>query len=108
MQLVNLTGHDLHLPHLGLTLPAESSAAKTTQVQKLVGVIEGIPLYDIEYTNIAGLPEPQEGTLYIVSAVTLNAVRTLYPERLDCVATAKPIKDHNGNTVGCGALRMKG
>lgn len=108
MRLVNLTGHDLHLPHLGLTLPAESTAAKTTRVQKLVGVIENIPVYDIEYTNIAGLPEPEEGVLYIVSAVTLNAVREIYPERTDVLATMKPIKDSQGNTVGCGALRMKG
>ena len=108
MKLINLTGHSLDLPHLGLVLPAELQTAKTTQKQELVCIIQGIPVYDIVYVNIAGLPEQQEGVLYIVSAVTLNAVRALYPDRKDVVATMKPIKDHMGNTVGCSALRLKG
>jgi hypothetical protein len=108
MKLVNLTGHTLDLPHLGLVLPAELQAAKTTQKHELMYLIQGVPVYDIKYINIAGLPEPQEDIVYIVSAVTLNAVRDLYPNRTDVVATMKPIKDHTGNTVGCSALRLKG
>jgi len=107
-ELVNLCGHPLSIPHLGIELPAESTAVKATQVHELKAIINGLPLYDIVYTNVSGLPEPSEGKLYIVSAVALNAIRELYPERKDVAATMKPIKCAHGKTIGCQALRIKG
>lgn len=40
----------------------------------------------VEYGDIQGLPEPQEGTRYIVSALVLSAAKAV--GRTDCVAPA--------------------
>ena len=109
MKLVNLTGHPLNFTHLDIILPPHELCAKVTQRHDLVSMTSGIPVFDITYLGITGLPDPEEGTIYIVSAPVLNGVRELYPDRTDVVATFKPIKNPaTGQTVGCGALRLKG
>lgn len=107
MKLVNLTGHTINLVSLGIDLPIQG-AVKTNQVQHLVHDIGGLPVFDLEYLDVTGLPEPEDGTLYIVSAISLNGIRELYPERRDCVSVHKVVKDAQGRTIGCSALRLKG
>lgn len=107
MIIRNFTGHSLDFPHVGLSLPAEG-AVKTTQVQNVVGIYDGICLYSLDYTNISGLPEEEDGNLFVVSAISLNAIRELMPHRKDCVAVWKPIKNAQGQTVAASALRTKG
>lgn len=107
MKLRNFTGHVINIPSINLDLPIEG-AVKTNQVQELIYNIGGLPVYNLRYLDVTGLPEEEENTLVIVSAISLNAIRELFPDRKDCCAVHKVIKDAHGNTIGCGALRLKG
>jgi len=108
VKLINLTGHKLNIPHLGLEIPPAMEVAKANQRQNLVCIIDQLPVFEMEYVRITGLPGPVEGVVYIVPSVVLNAVKHLYPERTDCLATHRPIKDAYGVTIGCSALRSNG
>lgn len=103
----NFTGHTINIPSLGVNLEVEG-AVKTHQVQELVYNINGLPVYDLKYLEVTGLPEAEDGTLFVVSAISLNGIREMYPERTDCCSVHKVIKDANGRTIGCAALRLKG
>jgi len=43
------------------------------------------------------VPEPVEGTIFIVSALVANA----FPDRRDFVMVAKTVRDENGRIIGC-------
>lgn len=108
MKFVNLTAHAVDLLPVGITIPHSNTPVKVTQRNKLLAEFDGVPVYEIEYIDIAGLPDKEEGTIYIVSAPVLNYIHNRLPARKDCVATFKAIKDQYGKTVGCAALRING
>jgi hypothetical protein len=107
-KFVNLTAHPIKLLNLGITIPHANRPVKVTQNQKLLSVIDGIPIYEIEFVDIAGLPEEEEGTIYIVSAPVLNYIRQKLPHRNDFVSPFKAIKDPMGKTIGCQSFRVNG
>lgn len=108
MKYVNLTAHTINLLPYGIVIPHSDSPAKVTINKKLISKPNEIPLYKIEYPDIAGLPKEREGVRYIVSAPVLNYVLEHLPERKDVVATLGAIKDKYGKTVGCSAFRVNG
>lgn len=61
------------------------------------GEIDGIPLTKTEFGQPEGLPEFQEGTLYVVSQL----VKTALPSRSDLIVPAEVVRDEKGNIVGC-------
>lgn len=50
--------------------------------------------------SVTGLPEPQEGTIYVVSYITAQAV----PDRKDVFFPGDPVRDDEGNLIGCAGL----
>lgn len=108
MKFVNLTSHSIDLLPLGISIPHANTPVKVTQNNKLIGVYDDIPVYEIEYCSIAGLPEEKPDTIYIVSAPVLNYVRTVLPHRKDFVSPHKTIKNFERRTVGCSAFRING
>jgi hypothetical protein len=107
-KFVNLTAHSIELLNLGITIPHANRPVKVTQNQKLLAIYDGIPVYELEFSDIAGLPDEEEGTLYIVSAPVLNYVIQKLPHRKDFVSPFKAIKDTSGKTVGCQSFRVNG
>jgi hypothetical protein len=63
-------------------------------------MIGGIPVNKSKFGEVENLPEPQEGTIYIVSALTAQAV----PERKDVYITDDAVRDEQGRVIGCRAL----
>tara|TARA_R110002012_G_C11596666_1_gene606865 strand:- start:1053 stop:1445 length:393 start_codon:yes stop_codon:yes gene_type:complete len=55
-----------------------------------------VPLLHCVYGS-GSIPEPVEGTIFIVSALVANA----YPDRRDFVMVAKTVRDENGRIIGC-------
>jgi hypothetical protein len=93
---------------VGIDIPHEDRPAKVSSVRRTIAVVDGIPIYETVYTGIAGLPEPETGTFYVVSAVVLNYVREFLPHRKDIIAPSGAIKNANNNTIGCTAFRING
>ena len=58
-----------------------------------------IPTATLEPTDIDGLPEPADGTLYIVSSIVLDACKKI--GRNDCIApdTDRALRNEQGHIV---------
>jgi hypothetical protein len=104
----NLTMHEIHIVPAGLRIPAPPSATSHPARVNMSEVVEykgNVKFTRVEYGEIFGLPEPVNNTLYIVSAVVLNA---LNGSRSDCVAVSNTIRDQNGTVIGAHGFRFNG
>lgn len=107
---INCTPHAVNIQREdGSTLTVEPSgdfARVATNVENVnIPGIEGIKVVKTTFdtTKVDGLPEPTEGVIYIVSLITLNALKGI---RSDLVAPGNLIRDEKGNIVGCDGLTI--
>lgn len=63
-------------------VPPVAGLARVATSSVRVGDIDDVPTYEIGYGEVTGLPDPVEGTTYVVSLVVLQAC----PDRRDLVA----------------------
>lgn len=112
--LINLTPHDLDFfdkdNNFLLKLP-KSAEMPTVRVNKTLEYLHDVdvenvvlPLYEAKFNDVENLPEPQEGTVYIVSNIALQAIREQYPDRNDFYAPDEPVRDEGGAIIGCRIL----
>ena len=66
------------------------------------GEFDGVPLSRTEFGEPVNLPEPEEGTLFIVSQIVKNALT----ERADLVVPADVLRDEKGQIIGCKSLGL--
>lgn len=66
------------------------------------GEFDGVPLTRTEFGEPVNLPDPQEGTVYIVSQLVKNAI----PGRSDLVVPAEVLRDDKGQIIGCRSLGL--
>lgn len=76
---VNLTPHDIKL-NSGDVVPASGTVARVDNT--FTEFVDGV--CNVVYGDVQGLPAPQDGTVYVVSALVLAAVK----DRQDVVAPA--------------------
>ena len=104
--LVNLTPHDIviRLSDGDRVIPASGTVARVSTSQVPAGTIDGIPVSAQTFGQIEGLPEPQEGVTFIVSAIVLAAAKSI--GRTDVVApdTARAIRNDAGQIVAVPGL----
>ena len=101
---VNLTPHQIDEQTTGLSIPS-SGIARIKMQSRIIDTIDGVPLFHSYYVgNLEGLPEPVEGTIYIVSALALNAVPA---DRTDVVAPGDAVRDSEGHVIGCKGFRCR-
>ena len=81
MELINLTPHSVVVEGLGTF--ESGGLARVSTTQKVVGNINGIDLVETAQGQVEGLPEMEEGKMYIVSGMVLG---TLKGSRVDVVA----------------------
>lgn len=76
MVIRNLTPHDITIRGAAgdTVLPGagKDGSARVSVSETIVGDINGIPVVKLLYGDIVGLPEPEEGTVYLVSAMVLG------------------------------------
>lgn len=115
MRLVNLTPHDLvvfleeptgsRLPRT-VTIPKSGQTVRVASTAEVVGEVDlgdaRVPLVETKFGALEGLPEPEEGTVYIVSALALQAAKTA--GRTDVIAPdtgpQSAVRDGDGNILG--------
>jgi len=110
MEVVNLTPHDVVLVvgETRITIPS-SGVARAREERTVVGELNlpnvgKVPIYSIAYGEPEGLPAPQPGVIYIVSAITAQAVKAHQPERDDVYVVSDPVRDEQGRIIGARAL----
>lgn len=110
MKFVNLTPHIVSLQHENgdvQNIPI-SGECRVTIVDTVVGSHAGIPIVVATYGELIGLPEPVEGTLYILSLLAAQAAAAI--GRFDVVSPGKLLrypKDHPtlpGQPYACTTL----
>lgn len=108
MKIVNLTPHaitirgvvqDTVIPPSGTVARIETEPAPEGDGLVLLGPVTTF-IKGYRYTKVVNLPDPEPGTLYLVSLPTAQAV----PGRDDVVAPGPLIRDENGNPVACDGL----
>lgn len=71
IRLINLTPHEIIVAdsegHFLETIPTEKISARVHMSQRLIGTVNGIPVYKTVFGNVENLPDPQDGVFYIVA-----------------------------------------
>lgn len=78
MNIVNLTPHDIRIydadgKNIIKTYPASGTVARVKSSTEIVGEVDGIEIVRTTFGEIEGLPNPQPGTIFIVSLLVLQA-----------------------------------
>jgi len=109
INFVNLTGHDVYIGNK-VVVSHDAKPVRLLNGRVLDGemVIDeknnvAIPIYKFNSeTQIVGLPEPQEGTMIIVSAMVRKHLTTFGYKRSDVVSPyAIQTKTINGEKIQC-------
>jgi len=105
-KIVNLTPHALRISTAGGVLVLEPSGAvarcaeqRENALPLRVGGVE-IVVSAVSFGAAEGLPAPEEGVVYVVSALVLAAV----PDRADVFAPGPAVRDVEGRVIGCMGL----
>ena len=103
--LINLTPHELNLvdsKKVITSYPSEG-VARVSSSSTPVGVFEqagNIPLTQVTFGQVEGLPPPDPGVLFVVSAL----VRAAVPHRRDVASPGDLVRDESGRVVGASSL----
>lgn len=109
--IINLTPHEIVFCKDGdaergydydvvKVVPACGLVARLTGKNNRIGEIDGIPIFKTVYGEVAGLPEPQDGVVYVVSTLVKQRCR----DRKDVLVPVGLIRDGMGNIIGCTGL----
>lgn len=98
--IVNLTPHDIHLYRGDELVETVKSGgiARVSVRSEIIGEINGFPISKNFYGEIIGLPEPQPGIFYVVSALVAQAAAG---KRADLLVVNDTVRDEEGRIVGC-------
>ena len=98
----NLTPHSINVVAAAgaptLTLPPCGIVARCRATATETERVDGVPVFKTVYGEVEGLPEPQDGVLYVVSALVREAVKN---SRTDVVSPAEFVRDSEGKILGC-------
>ena len=101
-KIVNLTGHDINVvKDDGSIMTIKSSGIiRLNATEKKVGQIGDIPILELSFGAPDWVPERQDGTIYIVSKITCEAMR----DRDDFYIVASLVKNEDGSVRGVKGL----
>ena len=105
MKLINLTPHDITVEKKDgtrVTYPASGQVARVEIEDVCVGHVDGLPVYKGKPKKLVGIPNPQDGVMYIVSLFVLQ-----HANREDLVSpnTSDAIRDDEGKIVAVRGWR---
>ena len=78
--------------------------ARADSFETVVGELNGIPVVEMSYGNPIGLPDPVDGTAYIVSMLTIQAAIQVGRTTADLYTTADLVRNEKGQIIGCRKL----
>lgn len=103
MKIVNLTPHELKLHNeageLVATIAPDGRAPRVNMTRVRVGEVGGVPMFRSEAGEITDLPEPEDGTVFVVSGLVRAAVN-----RPDLWQPGELLRDEAGRVVGAVGL----
>lgn len=104
-KFVNLIGHDITISGYA-TLPKADKPCYVETKQLIIGKLAGIPIAKTEFKKLVNLPDPEEGTYYIVSRLCMDYI-PFKREDVFCVDTGpSAVRDENGQVVAVTQLSI--
>ena len=104
-KFVNLIGHDITISGYGTLSKADNPCYVETE-QVIIGKLSGIPIAKTEFKKLVNLPDPEEGTYYIVSRLSMDYV-PFDREDVFCVDTGpSAVRDENGQVLAVTQLSI--
>ena len=103
MKVINLTPHAIRVfndGELTADFPPSGTVARIGTERQKVGMMGAIAIYRTEYGPVENMSRPQDGVVYIVSAL----VRLAMPERADLMSPGLLIRNADGQPIGCEGL----
>jgi hypothetical protein len=105
MNIVNLTPHSITFvgEDGNILLKVEPSGALARVQATIVATgdtVCGIPITKTRFGEVEGLPEPEEGTTFVVSRMVAESM----PGRSDLLIPNESVRDEGGNIIGCRSL----
>lgn len=104
MNIINLTPHTVNIctedGDIECSFKSEG-VARASQVAVHFGDVNGIELVEMRFGPTVDLPDPEAGTVLIVSAITASAAKAEGRSTDDLVLTADTVRDKDGRIVGC-------
>lgn len=105
MIFINLTPHMINVVG-GIQFPASGTVARVTAVSQAVEEVKHdgkvVLLTKTIFGKVENLPEPIEGTRYIVSTMVAQAAEG----RHDLLTPGELVRDDQGNVIGCKSLNV--
>jgi hypothetical protein len=114
MTLVNLTAHrivifDSQDGNINvITIEPSGSIARVAQIVEADAPVDGIPVVRSRYGEVTGLPDPQPGTYYIVSAMVAQAVAGRPDVLSPDTGPDSALRDEEGRITGVRRLMRIG
>mgnify|MGYP004568589415 CR=1 FL=1 len=108
MKLINATPHEINFigddNQVILTIAPSDVLVRVSQQTTDVDSISiddiNIPVTDNVFGDVIGLPQQQDDTVIIVSAMVSNACKT----RTDLALVNQSVRDDKGRIIGCRSL----
>ena len=106
--IINLTPHSITFmtPEKDVLAIIEPSgsitrvSAKTETTGSIVFNGSAIPVSETVFGEVEGLPDPKDGTIFVVSSLVASRV----PERTDVFIPAESVRDEAGRIIGALSL----
>ena len=98
VKIINCIPHPIVITD-GPTFEPSGKVARVDAIQEDAGSVNGIPVKTQTFGDIVDLPDPQDDTVFIVSAIVLAAAKE--KGRTDVVApdTSNAVRNDQGHTV---------
>ena len=107
-KIINLTPHDVNIVdsdgNIIKTFEKSGDVARCVEEASLIGSINGIDYFDVQFGEIEELPPEEKGTFYIVSAIVKRTGDDI--GRTDLLVPYNTYRDENGNIIGCRAFSL--
>jgi hypothetical protein len=103
----NLTYHEIaFMTQKGelISIPPSGQIARVEYTPEVIDMVGDVPVIKISYKEPVGLPEPEEGVYYIVSATVKNAVGESRPD----VVAAYSVERVAGTPTHAKGVRING
>lgn len=79
MKIINLTPHEIAVvAESGEVIrryPASGTIARAASKTEIIDELDGIPVASQQFGEVSGLPDPEPGTVYLVSLVVGQAMK---------------------------------
>ena len=105
--IINACPHEINVYKdniLVKTYPKTDILVRVSVNSKLVGEIDGCPLFENEYGDIEGLPPQADGVFYIVSARVADTNSKSGHLRNDLLVPGSQLRNEKGEILGCCGL----